>query len=469
MRTTTVMSLFGLMIFAALAIGGKNEKEFFIPAPPNAPPRVATDSPDPALKQLIDDLGSEDWRTREKAGRDLAAMGEKALPHLRKALITTENPEVQRRLVILVRKMDRDRLVEPKRITLSAKDLTAKEIFEAIAKQTGYRIEYGGNGGVEAKHSFEFNNTPFWQAIDAVATAAGCNAVSEYEDDIVRIYNQEVVNPYVAYSGPFRFIATGISSNRNVQLAGISRRGDTPRVNEYINLSFQIQSEPKNPMMGMMVPELLEAKDEFGGNLMPPQERNNNYRLSNYINGGYRGHNSHISVNLTRGDRAATTIKSLKGRVGVVLLAATVPDVAVTDAMKVKKKTFTGRTVEVEFEGIDEDANQKGVYLVSFTAKRAGQTDPNRNDDYVWSNSIWQRLELSDEKGNKYYCHGPTTHNNNGQGTVQLVVQFGPDDRRGLGRGGATPKLGPPTKFVLNEWQTVTHEVTFEFKDIPLP
>src|SRR5207249_3175816 len=187
-------------------------EEYFFPVPPATTPRVAETPPDPAVKQLIEDLGSEDWRTREKAGRDLAALGEKALPHMRKALVATENPEVQRRLLVLVRKMDRERLVEPKRITLSAKDATAKEIFEKIAKQTGYKIEYGG--GQDTKHSFEFNNTPFWQAVDAVAAAAGCNAVAEYDDDTVRIYNQEVVNPYVAYTGPFRFIATGISSNR---------------------------------------------------------------------------------------------------------------------------------------------------------------------------------------------------------------------------------------------------------------
>jgi hypothetical protein len=411
---------------------------------------------------MIDDLGSDEWRAREKAGRDLAAMGEKALPHLRKALLETDNPEVQRRLAVLVRKMDRERLVEPKRVTLSAKNMTAKEIFNAISKQTGYRIEFGGSS--DTKLSFEFNNTPFWQAVDTVADAVGYSVYAEYDDNTVRVHN-ETVNPHVAYSGPFRFVATNINSNRSVQLAGISRRGDNQRVSEYMSMSFQIQSEPKNPMLGIMQPELTEAKDEFGGSLLPPRERHS--YSPGYINGGYRGHNSYMSINLQRGDRSATKIKSLKGRVGIVLLSGTVPEITVTDAMKVKKKTILGRTVEVEFTGVDEDANQKGVYLVSFTAKRLGERDPNRNDDYQWANSVWQRLELIDDKGNRYHCHGPTTQNNNGQGTVQLVVQFGSEDRR-TGRP-ATTKLGPPARFVLNEWLTATHMVDFEFKDIPLP
>lgn len=463
MRATALTAVFGVLIVATFAVGGK-EKELPAPAPPAAAPRVADAPPDAALKQMIDDLGSDDWRAREKAGRDLAARGEKALPHMRTAMLATDSPEVQRRLAVLVRKMDRDRLVEPKRVTLAAKDQTPKQLFDEIAKQTGYKIEFGG-GGPDTKHSFDFNGTPFWQAVDAVANAAGYTVSAEYDDSSIRVYNQDATNPYVAYAGPFRFLATSINTSRSVQLSGLSKRGANPRATEYMNLSFQVQSEPKNPMLGVTQPELLEAKDDLGGSLLPPQERNNS-RVSNYMNGGSRGHNTYMSVNLTRGDRAATTLKALKGRVGVVLLAGTVPEVVVADPLKAKKKSFVGRTSEIELDAVDEDANQKGVYLVSLTAKRRGPTDPDRNDHYVWSQGLWQRLELFDDKGNKYFCYGPTTHNNNNE-SVQLVLQFGPDDRR-TGRPGPN-KLGAPAKLVLNEWLTVTHEVTFEFKDIPLP
>src|SRR5262249_15720214 len=160
--------------------------------------------------------------------------------HMRKALLTTENPEVQQRLSVLVRKMDRERLVEPKRVTLNMKDKTAKELFDEISKQTGYRIEFGG-GGQGNKHSFEFNNTPVWRAVDAVASATGFSVYAEYDDDTLRVYNNDIMNPFVAYSGPFRILPTNINSNRSVQLSGISRRGDSGRVSEYMNLSMQIQ------------------------------------------------------------------------------------------------------------------------------------------------------------------------------------------------------------------------------------
>ncbi len=459
MRTTALTAVFGLLLVGTFAVGGKDDP----PARP-APPGKAAATADPTIQQLIEDLGSDDWRTREKAGRDLAAKGDKALPQMRAALAATDSPEVQRRLAVLVRKLDRERLVEPRRVTLSAKDKTAKQVFDEIAKQTGYRIEFGG-GGPDTKFDFEFDKTPFWRAVDAVANAAGFVVYAEYDDETIRVYSQDSTNPYVAYAGPFRLVATNINTSRSVQLSGISKRGGAPRVNEYMNLSFQVQSEPKNPMLGIMQPELTEAKDDLGGSLLPPANDRNNYRTS-YYNSGFRGHNTYMSANLVRGDRGATVLKSLKGRVTIVMLSGTVPDIVIGDALKVKKKSFTGRTVGLDVDSIEEDANQKGVYLVSLSAKRVTPIDPNRGEDYSWGNYLWHRMELVDDKGNKYFCYGPTTHNHN-NGMIQLVIQFGPTDRR-TGKAGPN-NLGAPVKLTVSEWQTVTHEVNFEFKDIPLP
>jgi hypothetical protein len=462
MRTTAVMALFGLLIVGTMAVTGKEKR--LGGAPPAPAPLVATGPVDADIERMIKDLGSDDWRTREKAGSELTRKGEKALPAMRKALLVTDDAEVQRRLAVLVRKLDHARLVEPKKITFSAKDQTAKQLFDEIEKQSGYKVQF--DGGPDTKFSFEFDNTPFWKAMDTVANAAGYTVYAEYGDSSIRVYSQDTMNPHVAYAGPFRFLATNINSSRSVQLSGISKRGGNQRVNEYMNFSFQIQSEPKNPMLGFSQPEVLEAKDDLGGSLLPPQENRNGYSSSRYMNHGYRGHNLYGSLNLTRGDRSASSIKSLKGRMAIVLLAGTAPEVAIADPLKVKKKSFVGRTAEIELEAVEEDANQKGLYVVNLTAKKLTPGDPNRGEDYNWSNYIWQKLELTDDKGNKYFCYGPNTINNNGS-SVQMVMQFGPDDRR-TGRPAAV-KPGPPAKLVLNEWLTVTHEVTFEFKDVPLP
>ena len=71
---------------------------------------------------------------------------------------------------------------------------------------------------------------------------------------------------------------------------------------------------------------------------------------------------------------------------------------------------------------------------------------------------------MLDANGNRYQTYGPNNFNNNGA-AVQMSIPYNPTERRT----GRQLKLGPPVKMVVNEWISVTHEVTFEFKDIPLP
>lgn len=462
MRTAATLATFGLLLLATLAVGAKDR--YYSPGQQAAMPLVADGPGDDATERLIKDLGADDWRTREQAGRDLTTRGEKALPYMRRALAATDNPEVQRRLVVLVRKMDHDRLVAPKRVTLSAKNRTAKQIVDDIAKQTGYRIEFGEQG--DSKHSFEFNDTPFWQALDAVANAIGYTVYTEYEDNTVRVYNQDATNPHVSYAGPFRFLATNINSSRNVQLSGINRRGGGERVQEHLSLNFQVQSEPKNPMLGVSQPELLVATDNLGGSLLLPRERHDFEHRSGYYNGRSRSHTQSMGASLSRMNRGATSIKALKARVRIELLSGTSPEVVVADPLKVKQKMFTGRTADLELASCAEDANNKGAYLVSVTAKTRVPVDPRRGDDYMWANNIQQRIELVDDKGGKYFSYGAQSSNHT-PGGLQMVLMFGPEDRR-TGRPGPQ-QLAAPAKLVLTEWHSVTHEVTFEFKDIPLP
>ena len=248
-----------------------------------------------------------------------------------------------------------------------------------------------------------------------------------------------------------------------MQLAGVNRQTGLLRPQEYMNLSFQVFSEPKNPILGVTQAELVAATDDTGASLVPPKgdESMRHHRSSMYYNPGYRGHQAYGGVNLVRGDRTATTIRQLKGKVGVVMLAGTLPDIVVAEPEKVKNQKFVGRTVEIDLDSVTE-AN--GHYTVSLTIKKLGVSDPN-NVDYSWSSNIWQKLELIDAQGQKYRTYGPNNINQN-VNTVQMTVQYGPDNR-----GGPKPavKLGPVVKLVFNEWLSVTHEVTFEFKNVPLP
>lgn len=465
MRIAAGWAFVGVLGAGFLTSDAADRKLLGVKLPAPAPAVIPEKPIDPELLKLVNALGSENYREREKAGQALEGKGEKALGDLRRALSTTDNPEVNRRLTMIVRRMDYDRLVSPKRVTMNLKDKTAKAAFEEIAKQTGYRIDFNNNGGggiggqAEPKYSFEFDKAPFWQVVDKIAEQAGLGVYADYDDQIIRVNTyQDSHNPHTCYPGPFRFIATGINSSRNVQLSGISKRSFQQRSSESISFSFQIHSEPKNPILGTLPAEVTVATDELGGNLVPPKDPNQ-FRNSYYNQNSYRGHNAYGNVNLLRASKDATTLKTIKGKMPIILLAGIVPEVVIADPVKTKAKTFRGRNVEVVFDSMTEAGGQ---YTATLTVKRLDVQDPN-NIDYNWSNTVWQKLELQDATGKKWNTYGPNQINNNGA-SVGLVVPFHKQNRRG-----EEEKLGPPVKLVINEWLQITNDVAFEFKDIPLP
>jgi hypothetical protein len=450
-----------------LAPGGVGKAPAADPAPAaKAEPLVP---PDPAVVAMIRNLGADDYRVREKAGRDLEVHGDKALPHLRKALAETDSPEVARRLSVLVRKMDYDRLVNPRRVTLAAKTRTVKEAVDEVARQTGYRIEFQGNGPAgDSKHAIGFDNVPFWQALDALADLAGATVNSNgYDDDTIFLnaYGQPTRTPFVAYVGPFKIAATNVQLNRSLPLSGNDPRGvQFVRPSESVSLTFNVFSEPKNPLLGMAGQTVVvAAEDDLGQSMVPPRDPNTPFggvRTTYYGGGGgYRSFNLSGSLGLTRGGREAKAIRTLKAKVGVNLLAAVVPEVTVRDPLKAKNLKLTGRTVEVE---VDSVTPQNGGFAASLTVRKLGQQDPNF-PDYNWSNNIWQKVELVDEKGNKYRNYGPSSMNSN-PGWVTMTLPFQATDRRGMQQ-----KFGAPVRLVVNEWVQATHEVTFDFRDVPLP
>lgn len=433
-------------------------------------PKAPELPPNPVVAGHVRNLGADDYRVREKAGRDLEALGDKALPHLRKALGEATSPEVARRLSVLVRKIDYERLVSPRRVTMPEKDRTVKEAFDEVAKQTGYRIEYQGDPGQHtAKHKIAFTDTPFWQAVDKLADLINASVHSNGGDDdslFVNAYGGGQRTPYVAYAGPFKIAANNIQLNRSMQLTANDPRGAAfIRPSESVNLMFNVYSEPKNPMLGMTMSTVVSAEDDLGQSLVPPPEGVNNrfggMRMAYYGGGGSnRSFQMSGNLNLVRGGREAKSIRTLKAKVGINLLSATIPEVTFADPLKAKNLKASGRTVEVELESV---TGQNGGYSAAMTIRKLGVQDPNQFDPYGWTNNIHQKVELVDAQGNKYRSNWPNISQSS-QTSVTMTVPFHSMDRRGM-----MQKLAPPVRLVVNEWVQATHEVTFDFRDVPLP
>ena len=402
---------------------------------------------------LIEQLGSPEYRVREQAGRDLSALGARALPAMKRAFAETDEPEIERRLEVLVKKIEYDRLIKPTRITYQAKNATITQLIEVIIKQSGYRLSNGVPAeAAKVKMSVEWKDTPFWEALDAACEMAGIIATPDENEDGfsgLSLYGNDTYNPYIAYSGPFRCVATNIGMNRNMQLSGLPRRALAPRQSEYLNFNFQLMSEPKNPILGFHPPIITKAIDDSGHDIaISTGDEHRSYYTPNM----YRSHNQYIGLNLGTPSRNANSIKELRGKMTVMLLSDTRPEITVEKILTVKKKTFVSRTMELIVESVSESGDSVTIIL------SAKQLHPNP-EDYSWANTVYQRLEVHDAKGIKFT---PTSTNNQNQapGAVSMTVTFSPPEGK---------KAGKPSTLMLVEWISVQKEIEFAFKDIPLP
>ncbi len=402
---------------------------------------------------LVEQLGSPEYRVREQAGRDLSAMGGRALPAMKRAFAETDEPEIERRLEVLVKKIEYDRLVKPTRISYQAKNATVTQLIEVIIKQSGYRLSSGIPAeAAKIKMSVEWKDTPFWEALDAACEMAGIIANPDDNEDGnsgISLYGNDSYNPHVGYSGPFRFVATNIGMNRNLQLSGLPRRALAPRQSEYLNFNFQLMSEPKNPILGYHPPTIAKAIDDSGNSLsISTGDEHRSYYTPNM----YRSHNQYVGLNLGTPNRNANSIKELRGKMTVLMLSDTRPEITVEKILTVKKKTFVSRTTELLIENVSDS---EGAVTITLNAK---QLHPNP-EDYSWANTIYQRLEVYDAKGVKFM---PTSTNNQNQapGTISMTVIFSSPEGK---------KAGKPSTLVLVEWIAVQKEIEFAFKDIPLP
>jgi hypothetical protein len=74
-------------------------------------------------------------------------------------------------------------------------------------------------------------------------------------------------------------------------------------------------------------------------------------------------------------------------------------------------------------------------------------------------NTLYQRIELVDEKNNKFQIFS-SSWGNSGAGQVQLTLVFGAP---------GNVKMNQPARFVFQQWTTLQYQVPFEFRDLPLP
>jgi hypothetical protein len=440
----------------------------FAAAPPDGP------LPSPKVQALIEQMGDRDYRVRDLAEKKLRDEGAAALPQLRKALKHKEL-EVRRRALRLVPSIETAVLFAPKRVTFSVRNEPIDKVLKALAKASGYQINDNENMGFpvpvqqpNAKaqpkartFSYDFVNEPFWDAVDRICKDAGLSLQQGYGDDVVRLYKSNGHSPFVARSGPFRVVASNLQAYRNVDLSSSENLHNR---SETLTLNFTVWAEPRLPLMNAGEARLDSAYDDLKNSLVPRRDLNvdlfdgpfgfrgrGGFRGGRFYSGGYKQLALPVSVALERRSERATVLKVVKGVVPMTVLVKQEPIVLSDKILSAKgvKKEVGDLTFEIQ-EVKKAGANQVTVKF-SITNKKT--------NDYSWQNNLYNRLELFDDKGNKYQNWG-SSWGSSGPGGVQMTLTLS---------NGSAAKPGEPAKFAFIHWETKQYDVEFTFRDVPLP
>lgn len=409
----------------------------------------------PSVEQLIEQLGAADYRQRDAAGQALQALGAKALPALQKAR-EHPDPEVRRRLAALIPQVENAAVLQPKRLTLTVTKKPLSKIFEEITKQTGYKVEmWGGND--QQLYDFKCDNLTFWEAFDRLSQTCGLHLQFGYGDDRLRVMHQDGFAPYVCYDGAFRIAANNFHDSRSIDFSFFQKNTAVARRSQNLSFSFTVCSEPRLPLMGVGEVRVLEAVDSEGRSMVPGAGGNGGAFGGPMMIGrfgyGYRSCVMQAQAALHRPSEEARSLKRMRASVGLTLLVEQKPMVVAEEILKAKgKKTVCGQTT---FQIEDVTVTPAKQYQIKMVLTHEDKENPN---DYTWLNSLHQRLELQDAKGNKFQVYGQQWQNTS---PTQATMTWTYGHPNGAG--------DPPTKFIYYVWNTMQHQVSFEFKDLPLP
>jgi hypothetical protein len=398
------------------------------------------------VQQLIEQLGSENFRVREAAGKSLQARGTEILPALRQAQ-NHPDLEIRRRVADLLPVVEKAAALAPTRLNLDLTDRPIREAVADISRQTGYKIILDRSVTQDDKpRSFHLRRATFWEAMEKVCATGGLRYEYRIEPKNAVFLTSGQASPSIL-NGPFRVTAHGSQYLRQTK-------------EKYLDVTLVIAPEPKLGLLSVNIPLVSQAETDEKESLLLPSPQEGLYDFPAYGWGNPIYH-SPLGAYLKPPSGKARTLKSFKGSTRVLLLARRSPHVTIDNVLEIKDKTFKADQTTWHIEQVVGEARGKsGRYRVKMSL-RDEREKGNRDLDFSWAASLPWRIELQDAKGRLYQCVGDSswqvkTTPASCKGTLTFYAAEGSE-------------IGVPAKLIYYRWMTVCHRVDFEFRDLRLP
>jgi hypothetical protein len=237
-------------------------------APPATQPSPAT-RPAQEIQPLLSGLSAEDWLTRERAQNRLEQLDTTARPVLLSVMRQTNDDDVRTRLEAALRKINENGKTCGTLVTLSLKNVTAREAFAELAKQAKIQVDVSDlEREEEPRFSIELTQRPFWQAMHELCVKTGLQP--EVRGDPPQIVVDSLVTRWshrpVSGHGAFLIVADRIERDYKVDLA------KPEDLQHRFVLQLTAFSDPRLLVLkNAQEVKLEEAVDEHGNSLLPVQ------------------------------------------------------------------------------------------------------------------------------------------------------------------------------------------------------
>lgn len=405
-----------------------------------------------ALGPLIERLGDRDFRLRDAAQQALAELGVEVLPALRLARKDHDDPEVIRRLDILIPSLERSARLTPLRVHLHLDKRPIQEAFAELSRQTGYPIKVGTGGSKDKVYSFHLDGVTFWEAFDQVAEAGGL-VCQRFGMDALAVGFTDKRVPFLHRDGLFRWTALRFDSWSSFYFGSLPRNpGAAEQRYGQLSLTLSVAVEPCLPLLQLGQVKVIQARDDLGNSMVTTREQfeRRRFHTRNRSEGSL---SLSTQVSLAWPSAQATSIKVIKGTVPVTLLVEKKPQIIVENIMNAEGKTFRAGGTELTVQNIKEEAAKDKECQIQLLV----QEKSNPGDRITWAPSLPARLELQDGRGHKYVRWGCSWGSDGNGHHGEFQFRPGKDT------------VWPPAKLVLYTWIAIQHQAEFEFRNLPLP
>jgi len=432
---------------------------------------------------LVVQLGSPRYASRESAEQDLAKLGRAALPSLRAAK-DSKDPEIRTRAAALLARVEGSLLVQPTPISFNFQDIPIGQAIRSINQQTGLSLVLAPDDDPSfagRRLTLRTNEAlPFWKAIDALCIAGqlhhvpGAQTPLGQRDGAFSLYDGRIASREpVSDSGPFRVHLASVHYQSEIHLSQVRPNpvirgtplispGDPGRSMSGPTKQFYLQllvaAEPRLSITQNGAVKLTTAVDDQGRSLLIPA-RPGTFQQSS----GYFGMNPapmvRLRVDLAYPEAPGQRIRLIKGMIPVIV-ATRKPDPLEVSLTGSSGKSFRNDEVSLTLrDSRPAQGNQPATIELSLTPLGATlqPLDAGAGEPLAYRHeSPQQQIEILDAQGRTLPWFPSGTFYNGEETRLTLTM---------VSRG--TPVV--PATLRYHGMIQAASEIAFEFRDVPIP